>query len=117
MIIESVRRFFNPVRITVMSFLLLILVGVVLLSMPFSTSGDNTLSPADAIFISTSGVCVTGLSPVDVSREFSVFGQIILLSLIQIGGLGLMTFTTVAYYFIGWRLPIINRVINPSCQL
>lgn len=111
MIIESVRRFFNPVRITVTSFLLLIFIGVALLSLPFSVSGAERLGFVNALFISTSAVCVTGLSPIDISREFSIFGQIVVLILVQIGGLGLMTFTTVAYYFIGWRLPIINRVI------
>lgn len=89
----------------------MILAGVALLSLPVAVSGDESLGFVNALFISTSAVCVTGLSPVDVSRELSLFGQIVLISLIQIGGLGLMTFTTVAYYFIGWRLPIINRVV------
>lgn len=105
------RRFFTPVRITAASFVLLILTGTALLSLPAAVTGDRGLDFVNAFFISTSAVCVTGLSPLDLSREFSIFGQLVVLLLVQIGGLGLMTLTTVAYYFIGWRLPIINRVI------
>jgi len=74
-------------------FALVILIGSILLYLPFSWKGDNRLSYIDALFISTSAVSVTGLSTIDIPL-FSVFGKLIIMILIQIGGLGLIAFTS-----------------------
>ncbi len=80
-----------PVRIIVVSFVLLILVGAGLLMLPVSAQGQPA-SPMTALFTATSATCVTGLSVVDTTAFWSPFGQAVILSLIQLGGLGLSTF-------------------------
>lgn len=81
----------NPSILFVVSFVLLILMGTALLLIPAATNGN--ISFVDALFTATSAVCVTGLAVVDTSKDFTAVGQNIILILIQIGGLGLMTFT------------------------
>lgn len=83
-----------PTRIIVVSFLLVILAGAFFLVLPVSARGGAHTAPLDALFISTSAVCVTGLSPFDTWTHWNGFGQAVILLLIQIGGLGLVTFTT-----------------------
>ncbi len=80
-----------PVRVIVVSFLLLILLGAVLLTLPISSNSGWT-DPLSAFFTSTSATCVTGLSVVDTTTHWSLFGQGVILLLIQLGGLGLSTF-------------------------
>lgn len=80
-----------PVRIIVVSFVLLILLGTLLLTLPVS-SREGATSPLDALFTATSATCVTGLSVVDTTAHWSAFGQGVILFLIQLGGLGFSTF-------------------------
>lgn len=79
-----------PARSIVLSFLAVILTGAILLLMPFSVTGEQTLRPIDALFTATSAVCVTGLIVVDTATAFTFWGQLVILTLIQIGGLGFM---------------------------
>ena len=88
-----------------------ILVGTVLLSMPVSWQEGVEVEPVDALFTATSAVCVTGLIVKDTGLDFSRFGQWIILVLIQIGGLGLMTFSTFFVYLMGKRVALRERVI------
>jgi len=74
-----------------LSFILLILTGGILLWLPVSNTCK--LSFVDAVFTSTSAVCVTGLVVVDTAVDFTLFGQVVILLLIQFGGLGIMTFS------------------------
>jgi potassium uptake TrkH family protein len=83
---------FNPARLFIGSFILLILIGMGLLMLPRATI--NGISFIDALFTSASAVCVTGLIVVDTATYFTPFGKIIILLLIQLGGLGIMTFTS-----------------------
>ena len=69
-----------------LGFFCIILLGTFLLMLPFSTT--KAISPIDALFIATSAVCVTGLSPIEICSTLTLFGQIVLMSLFQIGGLG-----------------------------
>jgi len=80
--------------ILALSFLLIILVGSFLLSLPRSYTEGAEFSYLDALFTSTSAVCVTGLTVVDTQTHFTVIGKLFILLLIQIGGLGIMTLTT-----------------------
>ena len=90
----------NPSLIFSFSFLILILVGTCLLLLPKSTYAG--ISFIDALFISTSSVCITGLSTVDIPAVFTPTGQFVILLLIQIGGLGVMTITSFfALFFMG----------------
>ncbi len=77
-----------PARIIAVGFALLILCGAALLLLPFATHPGVRIAPLDALFTATSAVCVTGLVVVDTADTFSLFGQIVIAVLIQIGGLG-----------------------------
>ncbi|WP_202915981.1 potassium transporter TrkG [Pontibacter pamirensis] len=91
---------FNPALLFVFSFLILIFIGTGLLLLPRATVGGITL--LDALFTSTSAVCVTGLIVVDTATYFTLFGKIIILILIQLGALGIITFTSfLAMFFEG----------------
>lgn len=91
---------FNPALLFTTSFVLVIAIGAALLMLPKATTRPMAL--VDAVFTSTSAVCVTGLSTIDVGRDLTFLGQCVLLSLIQIGGLGVMTFTSFfAFFFKG----------------
>ena len=84
----------SPTRIIVVSFLCVILIGTVLLILPFSSRDGRFTNPVDALFTATSTTCVTGLAVYDTYGYWSPFGQAVLLLLIQCGGLGLSTFAT-----------------------
>ncbi|MFO7670073.1 MAG: potassium transporter TrkG [Bacteroidales bacterium] len=93
-------KYTNPAVLFVSSFLLIILVGSFLLMLPRATYSGIGFS--DALFTSTSAVCVTGLVVVDTGTYFTMFGQLIILILIQLGGIGIMTFTSFfSYFFMG----------------
>ncbi|MBD0328038.1 MAG: hypothetical protein ICV68_16560 [Pyrinomonadaceae bacterium] len=110
MIKSLIRRNLQPAQLIVLSFLLVILVGMLLLMLPQATRSGQRLSAVDALFTATSATCVTGLVVVDTGTIFSTFGQIVILACIQIGGLGLMTLTTVLLVLLGHRLAIADRI-------
>lgn len=87
----------NPAQLFVLSFLIIIILGSFLLLLPRATVTKFSL--IDALFTSTSAVCVTGLVVVDTGSFFTEFGQLIIASLIQVGGLGIMTFASYFSYF------------------
>lgn len=97
----------------VLSFCGVILAGTVVLLLPLS-SAQQPLRFVDALFIITSGTCVTGLSVVDVGTRLSHFGQVILLICIQTGGLGILTFSTLFILLIGGRLSFGGQSILES---
>lgn len=91
------RTVFNPAQLFIISFLVIIFGGALLLMLPNSTY--QGISFLDALFTSTSAVCVTGLIVVDTATYFTHFGQTVILALIQIGGLGILTFASYFSYF------------------
>ncbi len=97
-------------RTICLGFVLVILVGTLLLMMPFSTQDVGWNHPITALFTSTSAVCVTGLSVVDVGTYYTFWGQLILLMLVEIGALGYMSATTVLLLLIGRKFGIKERV-------
>lgn len=101
----------NPVRVLALGFALLILLGSVLLMLPIATISGEMTPFIDALFISTSAVCVTGLVTVDTATHWNYFGKTVILSLIQIGGLGFMTFATTAAVFMGKKLGLKDRLL------
>lgn len=92
-----VQTVLNPAQLFIASFLGIILIGSFLLMLPNAT--HSGISFIDALFTSTSAVCVTGLIVVDTGSYFTIFGQSIIVVLIQIGGLGILTFTSFFSYF------------------
>ncbi len=98
---------FNSSRLLVVTFLCLILMGTALLTLP-NSSGDESarVSWINAAFTSVSAVCVTGLVVLDTPKDFSFFGQVCIMLLIQLGGLGIMTFSTAAMAAFGKRMSL-----------
>ena len=90
-------------KLIIFSFLFMILLGTLLLSLPVSSTDGEGLPLIDALFVSTSASCVTGLTVVDVKNDLTLFGKIVLLMLIQIGGLGIMTVATLVMHNMGYR--------------
>jgi trk system potassium uptake protein TrkH len=97
---------YHPARLMSATFLALCLAGAVLLSLPASASSGHSIGLLDAAFTATSAVCVTGLVVVDTGTAFSGLGQAILLFLIQLGGLGIMAFSSAAFLFMGRRMSL-----------
>jgi trk system potassium uptake protein TrkH len=89
--INSIRDSLSPIHKVLLSFVFLILAGALVLKLPFATR--NGISFVDALFTSTSAVCVTGLAVMDIAAEFTLFGRMAIMTLIQFGGLGIMTFS------------------------
>lgn len=95
--VNYVRNAINPAQLFIISFLGLIFLGALLLMLPNATVGG--ISFVNALFTSTSAVCVTGLAVVDTGTVFTQFGLVILMLLIQVGGLGILTFAMYFSYF------------------
>jgi len=103
----------HPARILFSTFFLLSALGTIALTLPMAT-GSGHLDLVDAAFTSVSAVCVTGLSVVDTGGYFSRFGQVFILVLIQLGGLGIMGLTTVALHLMGKRLSLHHERVLSS---
>ncbi len=102
--------YFNPTILFVISFLFLILIGTLLLMLP-KASAQHPLPFIDALFMATSAVCITGLTTINVATAFSPFGHTVLLILIQLGGLGIMTFTGFFGYFFSGGFSYKNQLM------
>ncbi|MCW5203921.1 hypothetical protein VU12_13410 [Desulfobulbus sp. US4] len=94
---NKIRSVFAPISLPVFFFLGAIIVGACLLHSSFSCQGP-AISWLDALFTATSAVCVTGLVVADTGQEFTRAGQSVILLLIQMGGLGIMTFTSLTFF-------------------
>ncbi|HEX30092.1 TPA: hypothetical protein ENG04_08435 [Candidatus Poribacteria bacterium] len=101
----------KPAQTVMLSFLSVILIGTFFLMTPRATYPDNRISIVDALFTATSATCVTGLIVRDTGTGFTPFGQIVILILIQIGGLGLMTMTSFFALILGRGMGIRETVL------
>ena len=104
----------NPVRMVCFSFIAIILIGAILLFLPISHNINHTSSFIDCLFTSTSATCVTGFSAKDTFTHWSLFGKIVILILIQTGGLGLITFSTIFLIFLNNKLSLKNLKLASS---
>src|SRR5699024_1885924 len=100
----------HPPMVITISFLLLIFLGSFLLFLPISRA-NNDVSYLDCLFTATSAVCVTGLVTVPTFATWTVFGKAIIIILIQMGGLGLMTFTTLMALILKKKITLSQRMI------
>ena len=87
-------------RLLAISFAAVILFGTLLLCFPFSSAAGEWTNPVDALFTATTATCVTGLVVKDTGTYWSLFGQIVILTLIQVGGIGFMTLITLFSFFL-----------------
>lgn len=98
-------------QIIVIGFALIILTGTLLLSLPAASATGESVGVFDALFTATSATCVTGLVVRDTGTEFSRMGQVIILMLIQVGGLGFMTIATLLFMLLGKRITLKERML------
>lgn len=105
------RSSLGPSQILVAGFLMVILVATVLLMLPISSQSGQTTGFIDALFTSTSAVCVTGLVVVNTLEYWSLFGKIVILFCIQIGGLGFMSLVSMIFVFMGKKITLKNRLL------
>lgn len=101
----------GPLRLLVGSFLVLILAGTLLLKLPVATPADQPIGWIDALFTATSAACVTGLIVRDTGTAFTPFGQLVILGLIQVGALGIMTFSLFVLALFRGRVSLAQRTI------
>lgn len=103
-------RFQHPAQVVVSGFAVVIAAGTLLLSLPQATESGDAAHWRDALFTATSAVCVTGLITVDTGSYWSSFGEVVILGLIQVGGLGLMTLATLFAILLSRRLGLRARM-------
>lgn len=108
------KRGSNAVRIVVGGFAIIILLGGVLLTLPIASRGGQSPGFFTGLFTATSATCVTGLIVVDTWTQWSLFGQVVILALIQLGGLGFMTVLTLVSFVLHRRISLSERLIMVS---
>ena len=101
----------NPHRLLLLGFIFVIFAGAFLLSLPTASTSGNSQSFIDALFVATSAISTTGLTVVDLGSFYSLFGQIVILVLIQIGGLGYMIFVVTIVLQLGGKLSLGGKLI------
>lgn len=105
------RNVYTPVQILVMGFALVILVGAVLLSLPMAAQSGEVTPFIDSVFTATSAVCVTGFLTVDTGTYWTYFGKTVIITLVQIGGLGFMSIATLVFFILGKRITLKERLV------
>lgn len=106
------RRFkLDPPRVLALGFASLILIGAILLNLPIASQNGESIGFINALFTSASAVCVTGLVVVNTGLYWSLFGQVVIILLIQMGGLGFMTMATIGALIIGKKITLKERLI------
>lgn len=108
---ESRRKPYRATLVLTLFFLGTIALGSVLLALPAASRSGESCGGLTALFTATSATCVTGLSLVDTYSQWSLFGQIVLLLLIQVGGLGYMTFVSLFYFMLHRRIGLRERLV------
>ena len=105
------KRHLTTTQMIVMSFFVAVLIGGILLSLPFAAADGQATPFIDALFTATTSVCVTGLVVVTTASHWSLLGKIIILVLIQIGGLGVITITTTFMLAFGRKISLSSRIL------
>ncbi|GAA5057190.1 potassium transporter TrkG [Thermocatellispora tengchongensis] len=103
-------RFQHPAQVIATAFGAAIMLGTLLLALPVATTSGTSARWATALFTATSAVCVTGLVVVDTAAHWSVFGEVVIAALIQVGGLGIMTLATLFTVPVAGRLGLRARL-------
>lgn len=109
----SIGKYFKltPVQILSIGFATVILIGAILLNLPIATQDRSRTPFIDCLFVSTSATCVTGLITVDTGTHWNYFGKTVIIFLIEIGGLGFMSFATLIALFLGKRITLKERLV------
>lgn len=107
--LESLKK--NPYMVFVIAFAMIIFLGAFLLNLPFASECGKSIGFIDALFTSTSAVCVTGLTVVNTAEYWTTFGKLVIIILIQMGGLGVMTMSAMIAFLLGKRISLKTRVL------
>ena len=99
----------GPTKILVISLILIIIIGTIILKLPICN--QQPIKTMDTIFVATSATCVTGLSTVTLVDTFTIFGQFVIMCLIQIGGLGFMLIIALLLMMLGKKITLKNRML------
>ena len=102
---------YSPTRIIVLGFFIVVCIGTILLALPISSADGKSIGLLDALFTATSATCVTGLVVVNTMTHWTVFGKIVILCLIQIGGLGFMTFIVLGLMVLRKKITLSDRIL------
>lgn len=105
------KRELTTTQVILLGFLASIMIGAFLLMLPISQAPGQDISPLDALFTATTSVCVTGLVTVPTASAWSLFGQFVILVLVQVGGLGVITFTVIVMVIMGQRITLKERLL------
>lgn len=108
---KHILRGLTTTQIIASGFLGAILIGMILLMLPIASKSGMWTDPVDALFASTTSVCVTGLTTLSTAGHWSLFGQIVIMVLVQFGGLGIVTFTTIILLIAGRRITLKERLL------
>lgn len=108
---QTVYRKLSPPQLLTGGFIVIIVIGAFLLSMPHASASGERTPFLDALFTATSAACVTGLVVVDTGTHYSIFGQIVILVLMQVGGLGFMTMATMFALVFRKRISLKDRLV------
>lgn len=111
---KKIKLFFSslsPAQVLALGFMLIIFAGSLLLRLPISAEPGVSINYLQALFTATSAVCVTGLTVVDTATSFSLFGELVIIGLIQLGGLGFMLFATFVLVLAKRRISLKNRIL------
>lgn len=101
----------NPVQILALGFIMLIIIGTILLSLPIASASGESTSVLDSLFTATSAVCVTGLITLDTATYWNYFGKTVIIILIQVGGLGFMTFASLLFIIMKKKITLRERLV------
>ena len=112
---QKIHRALTPPRVILLGYIIIILIGACLLSLPIAST-DSRCSFIDSIFTSTSGICVTGLVVKNTPADFTRFGKVIILVLIQLGGLGYMTIASLLFLGLRKRLSIRQTALTEEAM-
>ena len=106
---QRINRHINPFHIIIMGFLLVILLGSILLTLPIASQAGVKTPFIDALFTATSATCVTGLIIHNTGEYWSVFGQVVIITMIQIGGMGVVTIAMAVSLFSKKKIGLMQR--------
>ena len=107
----KIKKRLSSAQIVILGFLFIVLTGSILLSLPISAADGKAVPYVDALFTATTATCVTGLVTVPTVSTWSVFGQAVILVLIQVGGLGVITIAAGIMVLLGKRIGVNNRIL------
>ena len=101
----------KPTTVIILGFFIMVIIGTFLLNLPISSKDNQSVGIINAAFTATSATCVTGLAIADTYAQWSAFGQIIIILLIQIGGLGFMSILTMFFLLARRRITLKERIL------